>query len=107
MVRASIGLQNNHGRFEILALQRVDELGGVELGIEGGCGVVGLLALGQPVSSRQSVAVAAKKASLSPPVAISTVGLLGKIIGMDDFLGVHGLEVLKSWSKAGRAQFTH
>ncbi len=32
-----------------------DDDGGVELGVDGGWGVVGLLALGHPLSSRQAV----------------------------------------------------
>jgi hypothetical protein len=40
---------------EGLPLELGGGVGGVELGVLGGCGVVGLLALGQPASNRQTL----------------------------------------------------
>lgn len=42
----------------------LDELGGDELGGVGGCGMVGLLALGQPLNTRQAEATPVTRARL-------------------------------------------
>jgi hypothetical protein len=76
-------------------------LEGAALGVGGGvCGVVGLLALGQPLSSRQAQA--------SPPSLRSNPCIvLFDDIGPDKFFRLYWFARLKTWAESGFAQFAH
>ena len=86
-----------------------EELLELELELEelGGCGivgVVGLLALGQPVSATQ--------APTARPSCISRMGVasllpLCRVIGPNAYLCLHWLQTFESRSEAGLAQLPH
>lgn len=74
--------------------------GGVELGGVGVCGVVGVLALGHPLSSRQ--------AQVSPPTLRSNLCIaLVDIIGPDKFFRLYWLSRIKPRSKRCFTQLAH
>jgi hypothetical protein len=62
---------------------------GLEVGVEGVCGVVGLLALGQPLSSRQA------QASPASCNAVRDVALINNV-GFDNFFSLYWLARLKT-----------
>ena len=76
----------------------------LELGLLGGCGIVGLLALGQPTSSAQLQARA-------PPRAQLTSGLfclpLSAVISPGHMLGGNRLAGLESRSELGPSELPH
>ena len=72
-------------------------VGGVEEGVDGVWGVVGVLALGQPESNRQAQATAARRASTGP-------GLLFDIICPDQFFRRYRLLALEAGTEPDVAQ---
>jgi hypothetical protein len=75
----------------------------LELGVDGGvgvCGVVGLLALGQPLSNTQALAMAASFARLF-------CCALFNAISPDHFFGIHRFAVLETGTEFRLAQFAH
>ncbi len=81
------------------------ELGGeLDVGGAGGCGVVGLLALGQPLSTKQAQLSAATLISCAGSVPLSPIA---RVISPNHFLSDHRLTVFKARPKAGFAQFAH
>jgi hypothetical protein len=95
---------------ELLLELLLEELlleGALVLGVEGVWGVVGLLALGQPVRSRQAQTTsgaALSGAALSGAAAsFENCAVLFDLIGPYNLLCVHGFPFLKSRSKAGLA----
>ena len=110
----NFGVYRNRGllRLELLGDPEdeggeLELLGGVALGIDGGWGVVGLLALGQPVSSTQADTIAAKPRAGWRFARCLRVGLLGNFVGMNNSLSAHWLKALKSRAKPGSAQLAH
>lgn len=84
------------------------ELGGgglEELGGVGSCGVVGLLALGQPLNNMQAQVMPAARPSWRP--LTGRLGLLGNFIGIGNILGAHGHLILESRAKRCDAQLAH
>ncbi len=86
-----------------LELLELDEL--LEGGV-GGCGVVGLLALGQPASSRQAPARASGSRPRFVCVNVPMCGLLG-FIGPDYLLFCDQLAHCQLGAVAGLAQLAH
>ena len=70
------------------------------LGVDGVCGVVGLLALGQPLRTRQAQAGRARRASQNLPV-------LFHIIGPDYSLRLHRFPRFEAGSEPCLAQLPH
>ena len=95
---------------ELLLDELLDELllgggglllgGGGVLGVAGGCGRGGLLALGQPLSNRQ--------VQTTPPSLRSRCWIvLFNVKCLDKFFRLCGLPCLKTWSELGFTQLAH
>ena len=74
--------------------------GALVLGVDGVWGVVGLLALGQPLSNRQAQADSASAAYHGVPVLVD-------FIGPDNFLRSHRLPLVETRPEACFAQLPH
>lgn len=74
--------------------------GGEELGVEGVCGWVGLLELGQPDRSRH-------RAATRIALADSKIDLLFNVIGPGHVLGFHRLSLFKTGPESGFPQGPH
>lgn len=75
-------------------------VGGVALGIEGGCGVVGLLALGQPARNAQAQTTSPRRERGRHRSTID-------MVGFDNFFGFHGLSALEPGAELRPAQLLH
>ena len=84
-----------------------DDDGGVELGADGGWGVVGLLALGQPVSSQQAQAIPVHVTAGRMNALYCGILLGADFIRMGHFLGHDRVHRFKPRTKWGRTQFAH
>ena len=81
-------------------------LGGMELGVVGGCGVVGLLALGQPLNSRQATVIVASVARGWRRVLLWGISV-GNVIGIGHLLSAYRIHFFESWAKLRCTQFAH
>ena len=78
-----------------------EELGGVELGGDGGCGVVGLLALGQPLSRKQAQVIPASRINDCLFIVLLCLMSFVNSVGIGNILGAHGSHILKPGPKSG------
>ena len=85
---------------ELLEDELLLEEGALVLGVDGVWGVVGLLAMGQPLRSRQAQAGSAS-------LAIQGVPVLFNFISPDNFLGLHRLTGFQARPEPGFAQLAH
>ena len=87
-------------------LDELEELldDGAELGVEGGWGTVGLLALGHPLSATTAAPTSASLVSMPMrPLPLPACC----VICPTQFIGIHRFTGLESWPEAGLAQLPH
>ena len=91
---------------ELLLELLLDELlleGALVLGVEGVWGVVGLLALGQPVRSRQAQTAISGAALSGASNSLVSCAVLFDLIGPDNLLRVHWFPLLEARAEEGLA----